>query len=198
MKIRPANMDDALPMAHVIVDTFLAANQGIMSEQALQRRKEQWTYEASARDWQETMQAIAQGLSPYTCLFVAEDEGGEVIGFTMGCASKDKDAPQNVPQDVGEIDILYVRKSHQRRGIGRALAQAAAAHLADAGMTKLHICTPKASTEARRFYDRLGGRVIATRDDYDDGELIVLVVYEWRDIRLFADLGKQDDASDDG
>lgn len=194
MKIRPANIEDALPMAHVIVDTFLAANQGLMSAQALQRRKEQWTYEASARDWQETMQAIAQGSSPYTCLFVAEDDGGEVIGFAMGCASKDKDAPQ----DVGEIDILYVRESHQRRGIGRALAQAAAAHLADVGMTKLHICTPEASTQARRFYDGLGGRVIATRDDYDDGELIVLVVYEWRDIRLFADLGKQDDASNSG
>ena len=184
MKIRPAIWEDTPAMARVIVDTFLASNRGIMSDAALQRRKESWTYDVSARAWQQVIDEIAQGNRAATSLFVAEDESGEVIGFAMGCPSKDgADA-----DDVGEIDILYVRESHQRQGIGHALAQATAAHLAHAGMTKLHICTPEANIQGRRFYDKLGGRIIGTRDDYDDGELIVLVTYEWEDIRAFADL----------
>ena len=170
IKIRLAQYEDALPMAQVIVDTFLSANRGIMSEWALRKREQEWTYEVSARNWEEAIVDIANGSSARSCIYVAEDETEGVVGLSMGCPSKSKDDPE----EVGEVDILYVRESHQRQGIGRALVQAVAADLAQMGMTTIHIYTPVASTEARSFYKALGGRAIGTRDDVDDGEVIPL------------------------
>jgi ribosomal protein S18 acetylase RimI-like enzyme len=188
MKIRPATVEDTPAMARVIVDTFLASNVGIMSEEAWQRRKQEWTYEVSAHSWQTTIEEMAQGICEFTCLLVAEDTEedtkGDVVGLALAGPSKDKDDPD----DVGEIDILYVREDKQRQGFGRALAQAAAVEMAAAGMTQLRICTPAANTQGRRFYDKLGGRVIGTRDDYEEGELILLVVYAWDDMHAFAGL----------
>lgn len=172
-------------MARVIVDTFLETNRGLMSDAAWQRRKDEWTYDVSARDWQETIEAIAESHTPPMCIYVAEDDGGEVVGFAYACPSKDEEDVDS-QAFIGEIDVLYVRKSHQRQGYGRALAQKAAAYLAHCGMTKLHICTPDNSPDSRRFYEKLGGQVVRTRDDFEDGEKIVLVVYEWQDIWAFA------------
>jgi GNAT superfamily N-acetyltransferase len=184
MKIRPAQFEDALPMARVFVDTFLSVARDHMSEEAFQKRKQEWPYEMFANNWQKTMVEIAEGVTPLICICVAEDETGEVVGFSLGCPSKDKEDPA----EVGQIDLLYVRESHQRKGIGRALAQAAAAHLARLGMTRLHILTPVDHTQGRQFYDKLGGQVVGTRDDHDDGEVIPLVIYEWPDMQAFADM----------
>lgn len=176
-------------MARVIVDTFLETNLGLMSDAAWQRRKDEWTYDVSARDWRETIEDIEKSPEPPMCIYVAEDDGGEVVGFAYACPSKDDDKAENAIDAqalIGEIDVLYVRKSHQRQGYGRALAQTAAAYLACRGKTKLHICTPENSVESRRFYEKLGGTIIKTRDDFEDGELAVLVVYEWADIWAFA------------
>jgi ribosomal protein S18 acetylase RimI-like enzyme len=182
MKIRLATTGDTLPMARVFVDTFLAVNRGVMSEEWMQKRKQAWSYELFAHDYQQAIVETAEGIRPLTCLYVAEDETGEIVGFSLGCPSKD----ETDPEEVGEIDLLYVRESHQRKGIGRALAQITAAHLARLGMTRLHILTPVDHTQGRRFYDKLGGRVVGTRDEYDDGELITLVIYEWADMQTFA------------
>jgi ribosomal protein S18 acetylase RimI-like enzyme len=182
MKIRLATIEDALPMARVFVDTFLAVNRGVMPEEWMQKRKQMWPYELFAHDYQQVIAEIAEDFRPRTCVYVAEDETGKVVGFSLGCPSKDEEAPE----EVGEIDLLYVSENYQRKGIGRALAQAAAAHLARLGMTRLHILTPIDHTQGRSFYDKLGGQVVGTRDDYDDGELITLVIYEWADMQAFA------------
>jgi ribosomal protein S18 acetylase RimI-like enzyme len=183
MKIRLAQIEDAPEMARVIVDTFLATNRGVLSEQAWQRRKEEWTYEVSANNWRNAIDEIADGVEANSCIYVAEAETSEVVGLAMGCPVKEEAEAKAVGSTaIGEVDVLYVSQSHQRQGIGRALLQATAAHLARLGMTKLHICTPVANTEGRIFYDRLGGRIIGTRDDYSDGELIPLVIYEWENI----------------
>lgn len=192
MKIRPAQAADAPVMARVIIDTFLETNRGLMSEAAWQRRKDEWTYDVSARYWLEVIEAIKHGDVPMMCLFVAEDERGDVVGFAYGCPSSDElENGEDCQVVIGEVDVLYVRKSHQRQGYGRALAQATALYLARRGMKKLHICTPDNSVDSRRFYEKLGGQVVKTRDDFEDEEKIVLVVYEWADIWAFANEEQQ-------
>jgi ribosomal protein S18 acetylase RimI-like enzyme len=187
MKIRLATVEDARGMARVIVDTFLAANRGVLSEEAWQRRKEEWTHEVSARNWEASINEIASGASPNECIYVAEDETGAIVGLAMGCPSSDESAAKNGGlKAIGEVNVLYVSESHQRQGIGRSLVQATAAHLARFGMTKLRIVTPEANTEGRVFYEKIGGHIVGMRADYNDGELIPLVVYEWPDIHIFA------------
>jgi ribosomal protein S18 acetylase RimI-like enzyme len=161
MKIRHARLEDAMGIAHIIVDAF--------------GKQEEWTYEGTARGWERRIRDVAEGAAPRTCIYVAVDEADEVLGFSLGCPSK----AAGDPDEIGEVDFLYIRADRQRQGIGRALAQTVAADLERMGMTTIHILTPVDSTEARRFYERLGGRDVGRRDDYDDGEVIPLVIYEW-------------------
>ena len=176
MKIRPAEPDDALPIAKVIIDTFYATYPGPASKQGLDEFK-QSIYPESAARWRQRIEDIASGAAPRSCIYVAEDEGG-VVGISYACPSKDESAPDG----VGELDMLYIRESHQRQGIGTALVGITAEHLARLDVTTLHICTPTDHTQGRRFYEKLGGIVVATREDYEDGEIIPLVVYEWTDL----------------
>jgi L-amino acid N-acyltransferase YncA len=182
MLIRPARMDDTPGMARVIVDTFMWANEGLMSAAALQQRRAEWTYDVSARAWAETLAEIAEGRAPGCCVYVAEDAAGEVVGLAYGCPAQA--AAEQEHAHVGEVDVLYVRVSHHGQGIGRNLVQAVAAYLAECGMTQLHIATVAASRQARGFYEALGGRVVGTREDEDHGDIIPLVVYGWEDIRV--------------
>jgi ribosomal protein S18 acetylase RimI-like enzyme len=182
MKIRHARFEDAPAVARVLVDTFMESNRGILSEEAWQRRKRDWTYEVSARNWESAITEITNGSDPYSCLYVAEDDAGEIVGMAYGCPAKEG----TPPLDTGEVSVLYVLESYQRQGIGRALTQVTAAHLARLGMTKLHICTPAANAPGRVFYEKIGGVVVGERDDYEDGELTKLVVYEWADIQQLA------------
>src|SRR5437870_2466952 len=129
MVIRVARIEDAPAMARVMVDTYLSAHRGQVPEEVWTKRKDEWTYEVSERAWARTLREMAAGKSPRECLYVAEDEAGEVVGLVLGGPPR-KGAPAN----AGEVLILYVRESHQRRGIGRRLVQAAAAHLAQMGM----------------------------------------------------------------
>lgn len=178
MRIRLARHEDATAMAHVIVDTFLLSNRGILSDAALRRRKEEWTYEVSARNWQRALAEIANEVNPHDCIYVAEDQSGEIVGISVGCPSGD------ITGDIGEISALYVRESSQRQGVGRALLLATATHLAGLGMTKLHIRTQIANSQSRHFYEKLGGEMIGTAADDGDGELLPLAIYEWANIQV--------------
>lgn len=180
MKIRSARLDDALGMAHVIIDTFLAANAGILSEAALQKRREEWTYEVSARSWATTLADIERGADPHSCIYVAVAPGDQVIGLVMGHLEP---TASDIDATVGEVDILYVAMNHQGQGIGQALVKTAATRLAQMGATTLHIATLAAATQARRFYESIGGQVIGMREHLGDGDPLPLVIYAWEDIR---------------
>ena len=193
MIIRPARLEDALAMARVLVDTFLVTNQGLMSEAALRKRKAKWTYDICARNWTRTLREIADGVAPRSCIYVAVDPSGEVdevVGLALGCP-----APADITTakpTIGEVDLLYVCASHQGQGIGRRLVQAVAAHLRRLGMPSLHIATPAASLSARGFYEALGGHMVGSREDIDEGEVIPLVIYSWPDTQVL--LAQEGDA----
>src|SRR5690349_3578129 len=123
MKIRLATVEDAPAMGEVIVSTFLASNQGILSERALQQRTQEWTPEVSARNWARAIHAIDEGEQLHSCIYVAEDETGEVVGLAMGELLGDEEAGEK----IGEVHALYVSQKYQRQGYGRALVQATAA-----------------------------------------------------------------------
>ena len=178
MIIRQAHPEDAPAMARFGIDTFLTAHKGQISEEALRKRKEEWSQEESERNWHRTLREISDGISPRSCVYIALDQSGEVIGIAMGC-------PTEAAAHVGEIVSIYVRTSHQRQGIGRRLVQAVAIHLAQHGMTALQIGALRANAPARRFYESLGGRVIGERTYEEGGVLEPGLVYGWTDIADF-------------
>jgi len=176
MHIRHAHEEDADAMARAIVDTFLTTHADQIPEAALRRRKEEWTYEVSAKAWRRPLRNIAIGASKNDCIFVACDERGEVIGLAMG-------TPAENLAHTGEVSALYVRQDQQGRGIGRRLVQSTAAWLHARGHTALQICVLGTNAPARRFYEAIGGTVIGERDIDEYGFILQGVIYGWPDIR---------------
>jgi len=180
MVIRSARPDDASAMARVMVDTFLSSHQGMMPEEAWNKRKAEWTYEVSARNWDRALREIAQAAHPRECIHVAEDASGEIVGLAMGVALETQ-SPDSALR-IGEVCVLYVRQSWQGQGIGTLLVKAIATHLAQVGISTLHTAVLTANTPARRFYESLGGRVIGEREFDEEGFLLPEVVYGWAEI----------------
>lgn len=178
MVIRVAREEDAPAMAGVIVDTFLSAHQGQLPEAALARRRQEWTYEVSERSWAQMLRNIAAGASPRECAYIAEDEDGAVVGLATGGP-----ADTEFPAHTGVICTLYVRESHQRRGLGRRLVRAVATKLAETGMTVLVLHCWAANAPARCFYEALGGRVVRVREVDEFGVMVPEVMYAWPDTR---------------
>lgn len=87
------------------------------------------------------------------------------------------------------IYTLYVRESHQRRGLGRRHVQAVASRLAEMGMTALVLHCWAANAPARCFYEALGGRVIWEREVDEFGVMVPEVMYGWPDTRPLLSAG---------
>jgi GNAT superfamily N-acetyltransferase len=89
----------------------------------------------------------------------------------------------NVPprwlRDAGEVSALYVSPGRQRRGVGRGLLRAAAAHHARAGRQRL-IVGALTAADAMGFYAAMGGRPVG-RCAYPDEDGMALdgVVFGW-------------------
>ncbi len=190
MVIRSARVEDASALARVIVDTCRSAHRAHVPEAYWQKRFGEWTYEDSEHNWRRSLGEIASGQNPRECTYVAVDphaEGvgdGEVIGLAAGGPAK-----AGGPENAGEIYCLYIRESYQRRGLGRRLVQAAAAHLAPLGMPALRIGCLTGNTPARRFYEALGGRMVGEREFQEHGFTLREVIYGWPDTRELAGAG---------
>jgi RimJ/RimL family protein N-acetyltransferase len=181
MRIRAAVPQDAPALARVIVDSSRAAHQGQVPDEVLTRVPLTEAYAESERNWLRTLHEIAADPQPHECIAVAEDEQGAVVGLAMGGPARG-----TVAEGTGEVYVLYVLPEYHGRGLGRSLVQAVAHDLAHHGMRALRIACLAANTPARRFYERIGGRVIAERLFEDNGFLLPEVVYGWDDLRLVA------------
>jgi GNAT superfamily N-acetyltransferase len=175
--IRSAQVDDAPAMGRMGTETYLSAHRDQMPEEVWIKRRDEWSEEVSARNWARTLQEIADDASPRECIYVAVDESsGEVVGIAMGQPAADP-----APANTGEINVLYVRESHQGRGLGRRLVQTVAGYLRQFDLHALEIAVLAANAPARRFYEALGGRVVREAEFEDYGYLLPEVVYRWAD-----------------
>jgi GNAT superfamily N-acetyltransferase len=161
-------------MARVIIDTGRAAHRAHTPDGLLDRQPLEEAYAESERNWRRSLAEIAENPASLERIFVAEDETGAVVGLVMGGPAR-----QELLPNCGEVYVLYVRQSHQRAGLGRQFVHTVTRHLAGAGFTSLVIGCLAANAPARRFYEALGGRVVAEREFDQDGVLLPEVVYGW-------------------
>ena len=175
MTIRQARLEDAPAMGRLMVPTWLAAHRRHIPLAAWERRRDLWTPEVSASGWARCLrERDASPDQARACYLVAEDDHGTIIGVAAGAIS-DADPTGR----LGEVGSLYVHPEQQGRGIGRRLLGQLAACLADKGVHSLHIGVLTANLEARRFYERLGGRDIGERLFDEDGLPLPERIYAW-------------------
>jgi GNAT superfamily N-acetyltransferase len=88
--------------------------------------------------------------SAMTMLLAEED--GELLGFTACGESRDPDAGAT----AGEVQTFFVAPGHWRRGVGRALMDAAIEDLRERGYGEATVWSFAANDRANAFYEAQG------------------------------------------
>lgn len=77
-----------------------------------------------------------------------------------------------------EIGLLYLRKDFQKMGIGKELFALGYNEIKNNGYNKFFISCNKYNTNARKFYEKMGGQLVAEDDD-NENKRIVQVKYHY-------------------
>ena len=169
IRIRKAAPADAGGIARVHVDTWRTSYAGIVPDEHLAG--------LSYSDREAVWGQILSRDKPAQHNFVAETEGGEVVGFAGGGPEREGDEVY-----LGELYAVYLLEAYQRQGVGRRLARAVANGLLSAGFESMLLWVLEDNRRARRFYESLGGVVVGRKSIEIGGAALVEVSYGWRDI----------------
>jgi ribosomal protein S18 acetylase RimI-like enzyme len=107
---------------------------------------------------------------------VAVDATGSTVGF--GSCGARRAAASNY---AGEVFTLYVEADAQGRGVGRRLLLHLFGRLMRRGLPSALVWVLR-DNPSRFFYERLGGKAVATRPIGVGGIDVDAVAYGWRDL----------------
>jgi len=138
--IRKAARDDVRQIAEILVEDWKTAYRGIIDSDYLE-----------AMNVEERYQRELQRYPVYTVAAA----GNEVLGFSWNDMTGSDDADC-------EIVALYVKYAKRKRGIGSALFRNAMDSFKASGKKSMILWCLKENTDARRFYERMGGKAYKT------------------------------------
>jgi GNAT superfamily N-acetyltransferase len=168
IKVRQAKSDDAEGVARVYIESWHDTYAAILPMRLLCAM----TPRGQAARWRAAVRARGE------VVFVAEDENRGIIG--MASCGQSRDATLGFD---GEVYTLYVDPSCYGAGTGRALLHNAFAWMADRGYGSCVIWA-HARNNARFFYEKMGGRLIAERSGRMMGDPISENAFGWRRLAL--------------
>ena len=138
--IRNAEKEDVRQIAEILVEDWQKAYRGIMEDAFLDSMNADQRFEIEIKRYQK---------------YVVAADGDEILGYTWLETADDKDADC-------EIIALYVRYSERNHGIGKLLFQHAMRAFRESGKKSMIIWCLKENDEARRFYEKVGGKEFRT------------------------------------
>ncbi len=165
MRIRRAKMADAASIAKVHVDSWRTTYQDIVPHKYLKKM----TYEKKKRLWESV---LLEG-----CVFVAENEEGQIIGFATG----GEERSGAYEEFQGELSTLYILESYQSRGLGKCLVKTVIEEIETLGISTMVVSVLE-ETSSKHFYEALGGQMIDTVEVEIGGKKLKELVYGWKDI----------------
>ena len=195
--IAPATERDAAGIAKVYVDAWRSAYAAILPHRGLLGM----SYEHQARQWTWTIRGRAEAQA----VIAATEADHGVVGFTSFGPARRGDRPAighfggfagAHDAKVGEIYTLYVQPEFHERGIGRRLLAAAFSAMVDKGYGCSFLWVLR-DNPSRYFYERVGGKVVAERQERMWGRTVDQVCYGWPDLAQAIDrstLSRSDDA----
>ncbi|MBG03887.1 MAG: GNAT family N-acetyltransferase [Rhodospirillaceae bacterium] len=162
MNIRSARPDDADAIARIHVETWRDAYAGILPDRVLvnmsiSREKGGWSGTLLNRER----------------VYIAETENCGIVGFGSY-------GPQRLSnmKSEGEVYTLYVSPDFQGRGFGSNLMASMFGALARDGRKSVIVWVLR-DNPSKYFYEAIGGRKIAERDERLWGESIPQIAYAW-------------------
>jgi ribosomal protein S18 acetylase RimI-like enzyme len=164
--VRPATLADVSGIAQVHVDSWHSTYRGIfpqaaIDEHTVERRRGLWTH-------------VLEMPSAVRNVLVAQ-RGSEVVGFACFGPLRTDGPPI---EGEGELSAIYLRTNAQRAGIGRQLFDVGARWLRSRNFTAMQ-CKVVRGNPAIGFYQRLGGRVVATETFGLEGVQLVEDTYRF-------------------
>jgi GNAT superfamily N-acetyltransferase len=94
---------------------------------------------------------------------VAEGAPDGLVGVVLALLTHTEDFPVIRPARYGVLDVIGVRESHRRRGIGERLVRAAEEWALAGGAEWLQLGVYEFNQSAQRFYEKLGYAVISRK-----------------------------------
>src|SRR5512144_750293 len=170
VRIRPGRPADAEAIAHVYTEAWRSAYAGLVPNAVLVRTP------APAQPRERAHQLSRRKLAD--SILVADLSGHGIIGFGSCGAAR-----RTLLAHAGEIYTLYVAPEHQEHGVGRALLLSLFDALIDRGMNSAVVWV-LAQNPARFFYEAMGGRRIAEKQERLWNTLLPQAAYGWDDLRL--------------
>ena len=169
LKIREARPADAEAIARVQVETWHATFRGVLPEDFLDGinvgvRRPRWDEELSDPE-----------RAPF--VFVAETGAGRVVGFASCGPERGGDAEFD-----GELYAVYILEAFQRAGLGRALTLAVVERLAASGFGSMLVWALEVNDAGRRFYEKLGGRLVRAGSITRGPHTFPTVGYGWAEL----------------
>ena len=169
-QIRIATPDDARALGVMHVASWRETYAGLLPDKMLSTL----SVDTRAATWAEIMQEPATARS--TVIFVAEHEGA-IIAFGS-CGAQRTDSLKDQGYD-GEVSGIYVLREFQKRMIGLRLFRAMSSSLQQRGFNAAALWVLRENLRARRFYERLDGKMIAEREDVRGTITLVEMAYGW-------------------
>ena len=166
--IRTARAADAVGIARVHVETWRATYAGLVPDAYLlgltqSRQNLMWRRCLASQGQRETT-------------LVAETADRATVGFGSCGPSR-----RGLPGARAEIYTLYVDSDWQNRGIGRRLLAGQFSWLVDRGYQEAALWVLSANP-TRFFYEAMGGRRVAERQEPFAGTLLNETAYGWSDL----------------
>ena len=173
IRVRAADPADAGPIARVQVDSWRTTYAGIAPDDYLAN--------LSYRDRESTWTDILSAGRPCESNFVAETDGGEIVGFAGGGPEREGN-----PAYLGEIYAVYLLEDYQRAGVGRRLVSAVAGQLLVDGFRSMLVWVLEENRPACRFYEALGGTRVGRKTTTIGGADLAEISYGWSDVGALA------------
>jgi L-amino acid N-acyltransferase YncA len=167
-EIRQAKPDDASGIARVYIESWHDTYAAILPMRLLCAM----TPRGQAARWRAAVQARGEAV------FVAEAEDGSIVGMTSCGPSRDATLGFD-----GEVYTLYVDPACYGAGVGRALLTRAFVWMMEHGHASCVIWA-HAQNNARFFYEKMGGRLIAERSGRLMGAVVSENAFGWRRLAL--------------
>ena len=167
--IRQARGDDAAQIARVYIESWHDTYPGIVPAQLLCAM----TTKGQTARWR-----AAIGARTRESVLVAERRQCGIVGMTSFGSARDRALGFD-----GEVYTLYVDPAHFGCGAGRALLRSAFLNLRQQGFTTCVIWA-HSRNNARFFYEKMGGRLIAERTARMMGDAVPETAFGWKKLAL--------------
>lgn len=164
--IRKAILSDTKGIAKVHVESWKTTYANIVPDEYLNKL----TYESREQIW---INSIPNG-----GVYVAENNEGEIIGFSSG----GKERSGNYEGFDGELYAIYILKKYQGQGVGKALIQPIIEELLGMGLNTMLVLVLKDNASCL-FYEALGGKKMDEIEVEIAGKKLTEVVYGWANVK---------------